>query len=371
MRVLLRDEATTISDGVRVASFDLEGRWMTYFDGRALYKRALAGEVHFRGRAGGRRLRRRLRRREAIAVHEAVLAFAAEAQKGAAAEVRSRLARILSWSPESLDAERDRFLRIYAPISILPPDRYLSVVLQATLGCTWNRCTFCSFYSGRPFQAKDAEDFRAHALAVRGFLGRALALRKGVFLADGNALALSLSRLTGLFDVVEEVFPGQPVYSFIDLYTGERHEEAFWRELRERGLAAVYVGMETGHDPLLAWLNKPGSASELVDFVSMLKGVGLGVGLIVMVGVGGRAFQAAHRKDTLSALSRMPLDREDVVFLSPFVEDPASVYAQRRLQASIEPIEGEALEAELAWFAKAVRAVGLRAARYDIREFLY
>ena len=355
----------------RVASFDLEGRLLTYYEDGVLYKRALDSSVHARTREGGRRRRFRVPRAKAREVFGRAREVAAARLEGARGEARSRLLRILEWTPERLLAEKERFDRVYKPIAILPPDRYFTVVLQATEGCTWNRCTFCSFYSGRPFSAKTPEAFAEHARAVRDFLGKNALLRRDVFLADGNALALSASRLLPVLEAARTTFPGRPVYGFIDLYSGERREEAFWRVLKEAGLKGVYVGMETGHDPLLAWLHKPGSQKELVGFVRTLKAAGLFVGLIVMVGAGGERYREPHFEDTLAALRAMPLSPRDLVFLSPFVEDPRSVYRERREAEGIRPLSEAEIEAELNRFAGAIRALGLRAARYDIREFLY
>jgi len=370
-RVALHPASTLVVGDGRVASFDLEGRLLTYFEDDTLYKRALDSHVHTRRRVGGRRVRGVLSDKDALSVFARARGLALASLPGARGEERRRLLDILAYTPKRLLAERERFSRVYKPIGILPPDRYFTIVLQATEGCTWNRCTFCSFYSGRPFAAKDPEAFQEHAQAVRAFLGRNALLRKDLFLADGNALALSAGRLLPILEAARAVFPGRPVYGFIDLFSGERHEPGFWKALKEAGLAGVYVGMETGHDPLLAWLNKPGSQGELLEFVRALKEAGLFVGLIVMVGAGGERFREAHFRDTLRALAAMPLMPSDIVFLSPFVEDPSSSYARLRAKEGIRALSEEEIEAELARLARAIRALGLRAARYDIREFLY
>ncbi|WP_293172375.1 radical SAM protein [Oceanithermus sp.] len=374
MRAECREASTLIHpDPQHVLSFDREGRLYTFYDDGILYKRALDSTLHWRRRApGGPRERGVLGPEEARSVFARVHAYARRAARELKGDCAERAAReIVPWTPERLAAERERFSAIYRPIAILPPDQYFAIVVQATEGCTWNKCTFCSFYQGRPFHAKTPEQLREHAEAVRDFLGRQLLLRRGVFLADGNALALSRSRLLPIFEAVREVFPGRPVFGFVDLYSGERHDPADWGELARLGLERVYVGMETGHDELLAFLNKPGSARELEAFVRELKGAGVSVGLIVMVGVGGRDYREAHARATLEALARMPLDRRDLVYLSPFVEHPDSVYARERAAAGLEPMSWDEIEAETARLAAEVRRLGVRAARYDIREFIY
>lgn len=128
------------------------------------------------------------------------------------------------------------------------PDAYLSVVLQATTGCTWNRCAFCSFYQDRPFQKRTPEAFREHIQAVLALLGRGRLLRRGVFLADGNALALS-EPLLPLLELVRAHFPGEPVMGFLDLFTGLKKAPSWWERLGGMGLRRVYIGLETGHAP--------------------------------------------------------------------------------------------------------------------------
>jgi hypothetical protein len=129
--------------------------------------------------------------------------------------------------------------------------------------------------------------------------------------------------------------------------------------------------METGLDELLAFLNKPGSAAELTAFVSELKAAGVAVGLIVMVGVGGREYAKSHAAATIDALAGMPLDGDDLVYLSPFVEHSGSQYARDRREAGLTPLSAAETEAELQKLALQIRALGTRAARYDIREFIY
>ncbi len=374
MRAECREASTLIHpDPEHVLSFDREGRLYTFYDAGTLYKRALDSTLHWRRRKpGGPRERGVLDAGAALEVFARVHAYArraaGELEADCAARVRSE---ILPWTPERLSGERERFEAVYRPIAILPPDQYFSIVVQATEGCTWNKCTFCSFYQGRPFHARSADELRAHAGAVREFLGRQLLLRRGVFLADGNALALSRARLLPIFEAVREVFPDRKIYGFVDLYSGERHDPADWGELAGMGLERVYVGMETGLDELLAFLNKPGSADELVTFTRQLKAAGVSVGLIVMVGVGGREYRVNHARATLAALARMPLDRRDLVYLSPFVEHPGSVYARERSAAGLTPMDWEEIESETARLAGEVRRLGVRAARYDIREFIY
>ncbi|UCF66333.1 MAG: radical SAM protein [Acidobacteriota bacterium] len=367
--------ATTISpDRSSVYSFDLEGRPLSWFENDCTYKRSLASRVHVRDRAGGRRRRWTLTGEQASERFAAVLERTAKTPRAALdEELRTRLEAILGWTPERLLEESRRFEATYEPVSILPPDQYLSVVLQATFGCSWNRCTFCSFYQNRAFRTRTPAEFRAHTEAVNDLLGRARHLRPRIFLADGNALMLSETRLRELMDIACEAFPDRPLAGFIDVFTGEKKLAAGWADLRERGLERVYVGLETGHDPLLAWINKPATTERAREFVFSLKAARVRVSVILMAGLGGRRFAEGHVRDSLDLVSRLPLEDKDIVYLSPFVLDERSAYAQRAVQEHITPLDETELQAQLETLRAGCRAAHphVRVAPYDIREFIY
>ena len=156
-----------------------------WFDGGRTFKRSMASEVHGRERRGGVRRRWVLDEPEARQQFAGLLERVAQAPRDRLAEaVRTRLDVIRSWTPERLLAERERFREAYPwPVTILPPDQYLSIVVQVTFGCTWNRCTFCSFYQDREFTARGTAELNDHLGKVVDLFGRSAALRRSLFLA--------------------------------------------------------------------------------------------------------------------------------------------------------------------------------------------
>ena len=379
--VAVQPGATVLSpDGTTVLSLDLEGRPRSWFSGGRTYKRSLASDVFGRRTVDGVRRRWRVPEAEATALFERGLAVVRDARSAIDVvpaarrpELAERLERALHWTPERLRAERERFLATYAPIAILPPDQYGAVVLQASFGCSWNRCTFCSFYQDRAFEVRSVADFAAHVSGVHDLLGRDAAARRGVFLADGNALVLANARLQPIFEAARAAFPGQPIAGFVDVFSGERKPASDWRELRELGLARVAIGVETGHDPLLAYLNKPGGADAAASFATLLKTAGLALQVILMAGVGGHRFAAGHVRDSARLLARLPLDERDVVYLSPFVVQPGSAYAARAEAEGLAPLSPVELSGQLADLRAAARASApaARVALYPIDEFVY
>jgi hypothetical protein len=295
------------------------------------------------------------------------------------------LDHILAWDVERLRVERATFNRIYRPISILPPDQYLALVLQAAEGCSWNRCTFCTFYHDRRFRIKPPDEFRHHARQVRQLLGESLALRKSVFLADANALIIPQPRLRELLRIVHEEFPIgaarseggaalQGIYSFLDIFGAEKKTLTDYRELREYGVRRIYIGLETGDDMLFALLNKPGSPGECIEAVQTIKEAGIDVGVIVLAGAGGDLFAAHHVEHSLAALDAMGLGSGDIIYLSPMHMSGDEEYVQQMRERGARALSHAETLAQVRLFKDTWKARGPERPRvtlYDIAGFIY
>src|SRR5690606_24474627 len=245
--------ATTLSpDRGTVIGFDLEGRPHHWLVEGETFKRSLSSDVFGRRSEAGVRRRWKVEPSDASALFRRASDVARAAQvaleRGAirvsgkaenASVLGGRVADMLRWRPERLEAERARYLRAYRPVGILPPDQYQSVVLQATYGCSWNRCTYCTFYQDRPFSVRAPEAFETHLTAVRALLGAAADARTSVFFGDGNALVLANRRLVPLMEMARTAFPGRPMAGFVDVFSGEKKRLDEWRALRALGLRSV------------------------------------------------------------------------------------------------------------------------------------
>lgn len=363
---------TTLSpDRSRVLSFDREGRLIGFFRDGLTYRRGLNSKVVVRWR-GGTRQRRWLSDPEAYNLYDEVYTLAEELVAESPEPLRERLREeILDWTPRQLLDEQRRFNAVYQPVPILPPDQYRSIVLQVTEGCTWNQCTFCDFYEGRRFRLRSLPQFQKHVQAVRRFFGKGLRMRRGIFLGDGNALALSTDRLVEYIEIIRTVFPDDPLYGFVDVFSGERHTVDAWRKLASLGLHRVYIGMESGSDSILRFINKPNTQAETIALVKDVKAAGLAVSPIVMVGIGGHKFRQEHEQATLQALRRMPLGEGDILYLSPFIQHPNSRYSSICADEGIVPLDELEIEAGIRAMSRETRSFGIKTSRYDIRDFLY
>jgi radical SAM superfamily enzyme YgiQ (UPF0313 family) len=383
--LLLGEASTVLSvDDTLVSSWDLAGRPYALVREDGTYRRGLDGRLLLKREAKGDlpRVRRRLTADEGTFVVEAARAEAMAARdaitptgstRAPDAEALDRLNVIASMTSAALRSDAERFLAVCGPVGILPPDQYLSLVVRATEGCSWNACTFCRLYAGVPFRAKSPAELARHVAALRSYFGRSLALRRSVFLGDANALCLAQERLRPLVEVVAEAFPGAPLFSFVDAWTGHRKTAQEWRACRALGLRRVSVGLETGDAGLLSWLGKPGTPDDAVQLVRSLHEGGLDVGVIVLVGVGGERFAAAHVARTVEVLDAMGLGSDDIVYLSEYVDDPMLAYGRHAAgDPELAPLAGDRARAQHEAIAEAVhRSPGPRLARYDLREFVY
>jgi hypothetical protein len=373
-----------------VFSYDLEGRlWTAFIDGIA-YRRGLDGKMIARWRKPGQNRERRWlspdeafeiegRARQQVATLYDGIQNGAVALRGELGTIGNRtLQRALAFDQTRSSDDAAHYHRVYKPVGILPPDQYMAVVLQATEGCSFNTCTFCTFYKDRPFRIKSPDEFRAHAAAVRDFLGDGLSLRRTIFLGDANSMVVPMAKLLPLMDMVHEVYDvGQlgGIYAFLDGFSGEKKSARDYAQLRERGLKTVYIGLESGHEPLLKFLQKPGRPQDAIKAVRALKAAGVAVGIIVLLGAGGHQYADGHVRDTIKVINAMKLDMDDIVYFSELLVDEGMIYAQDAYQSGLQPLtpeectaQGELIESQLTFSRRGGKP---HISRYDIREFIY
>jgi hypothetical protein len=388
--LLLGEASTVLSiDDRLVSSWDLAGRPYALVRETGTYRRSLDGGLLRKREAtvDSPRLRERLSaadgepvveaaRREAEASLAVIPRGSGWAGPEGSAGAVHRLRTIVAMDAASLREDASRFLAASGPVGILPPDQYLALVVRVTEGCSWNACTFCRLYRDVPFRFKSPDELERHIGALSTYFGPSLALRRSVFLGDANALCLAHDRLLPLVELVAARLPRRPLHSFVDAWTGARRPAAEWRAYAGLGLKRVYVGLETGDPPLLAWLEKPGSPQEAVDLVRTLREAGIAAGVIVLLGAGGERFADTHATRTAEVLSAMGLGPDDLVFFSEYVDDPGLAYGRRAAGAAdLQPLPAARCLEQRHAIERALRpadpARPPRSATYDIREFVY
>jgi radical SAM superfamily enzyme YgiQ (UPF0313 family) len=195
-----------------------------------------------------------------------------------------------------------------------------------------------------------------------------------VFLGAANALAVPMPRLVPLFDLVQTaVGPPDGIAAFVDGFTGTRKTAADYAALAQRGLRRLYLGLESGHDPLLAFVRKPATRAEAVATARAAKEGGVHLAVIVMTGLGGDRFATDHVRGTIAALNAMPLERGDLIYFSDLVEMPATAYPRLAAAAGIRALSADERRSQRESLSGGLRfgAPGPQIAHYDVREFVY
>lgn len=387
----LRPASLTLAqDEADVWAWDAAGRLYSVHESGRTYRRGLNGSVLAKWDANGVRHRERLEAdacdalvagaahlahdvRDAIA--EGRWQWGETPRPGERTAVVAMLDRCTRFDGATARADARRFHDVYRPVGILPPDQYLATLLQATEGCSFGTCTFCDLYHDR-YRVKNEDEFREHIVRVRAFLGESARLRsRGIFLGSANALAVPMTRLVPLLQEVAEAWGTSrpPVHAFVDGFTGERKSMTDYQRLAALGLRRVYIGLESGHDPLLAFVRKPATGEAVIATVRALKDAGLQAAIIVMLGLGGDRFADGHVTDTAAVLASMPLGHGDLIYFSDLVPIPDTPYPGTIVRAGIRPLTAEERAAQRHAILDRLRWPGPapQVATYDVREFVY
>jgi hypothetical protein len=394
---LKRGALTVALDAQTVLVLDRNGRLWSLFTQEHHFRRGLNGNILAKWTHKGKRQRRHLWPSECDLVirhvsfinlqlnHRLMLQAGspdkATESREAAYAIRQVLERAAAYDIPVTHADVDQYHQVYKPIGILPPDQYLALVVQATEGCSFNSCTFCTFYRDRPFRIRSIQELRSHITAARAFLGDSIHMRRGVFLADANALVVPQKQLVAMFETVNQELGGQQdIFAFLDGFSGQKKSAEDYAALAQRGLRRVYVGLESGHDPLLRWVHKPGKAADAVSAVRRMKAGGLSVGVIVMLGLGGSRYAEGHIRDTIKAVNEMALNRGDLLYFSEFI--PHTTSYETHLDApDLYPLPRQKMQAQREAIVAGLRfapaqpnmkqADRPKIATYNIREFIY
>lgn len=193
----------------------------------------------------------------------------------------------------------------YRGTVIRPPSEAHSYILQITYGCSHNRCTFCGTFLDKPFQSRKSEQiFEDIDLAQRTFPNT-----RRVFLADGDALALSNRRLIEILDRLNTGFPYlERVGCYANAQNITNKSTTELETLNRRGLKILYLGLESGCDEVLSHINKGANAAEMIAAVRKARATGMLVSIIGILGIGGSELSAQHAELTGKVVGQMDPD---------------------------------------------------------------
>ncbi|MCX7822884.1 MAG: radical SAM protein [Syntrophobacterales bacterium] len=193
----------------------------------------------------------------------------------------------------------------YEGIIIRPPSEAQSIIIQATVGCSHNKCTFCGTYKGVRFRIKDESTIEKDIVTA----SREFHFLKRVFLCDGDALIIPQKRLVWILSLIHKHMPW---IQRVGLYGNAKSilmksvEEL--RELKELGLGIIYLGVESGDPQVLKNIRKGVSPDRMIAAGNRVKEAGITLSVTVLLGIAGVEHSIEHARSTGWILSEIDPD---------------------------------------------------------------
>ena len=196
-----------------------------------------------------------------------------------------------------------------------PPSEADSLLIQATVGCPHNRCTFCMVYKdGVRFKVRPVEDVKADLRQARSVYGAGI---ETLFLPAGNTMAMPTDALCEICRFAKELFP---LLKRITVYGSSQyiHKKGpdDLKRLSEAGLSRIHVGLESGDDVILKRIKKGTRSAEQITAGQWVMAAGIQLSLYVILGIGGKERTFLHAEETARVLNAI---NPDFIRLRTFV----------------------------------------------------
>ena len=203
-----------------------------------------------------------------------------------------------------------------------PPSEANSLLLQATIGCSWNHCTYCATYHGKQYRVRPlSETLEDIAMAGQAFGDQ---VRK-VFVMDGDALVMELDQWEPILQALNGAFPNlRRVSCYATALNLLRKSEQELQRLRDLGLKLLYIGPESGDDITLKQIGKGASSADHVEAAAKARAAGMKQSLIFLLGAGGAERSVEHA--TASARLATAMDPEFLSTLTLMLIPSTPIY---------------------------------------------
>jgi radical SAM superfamily enzyme YgiQ (UPF0313 family) len=181
-----------------------------------------------------------------------------------------------------------------------PPSEANSIIFQVTLGCSFNKCSFCNMYRTKEYSERPWEEIKSEIDIV----SKSFPQTERIFLADGDAINLSTEKLVQILDYIKEKFPNLArisCYAMPKNLLQKSPDELTL--LNSKGLDMLYIGIETGNDTLLKKITKGATSKSIIDACNRAKKSGFIISCMIILGIGGKKYSMDHMKETARVVS--------------------------------------------------------------------
>ena len=206
-----------------------------------------------------------------------------------------------------------------------PPSEAYSLLVQVTIGCSHNKCTFCNMFKEKQFKVRNPEEVLEDLAWARSHYSRV----ERIFLCDGDALCLANHKLIRILDYIRENFPecGR-VTTYGRATDALRKTDEELRELREHGMTMVYLGAESGSARVLEMVNKGETREQLIQGVKRLENAGIKTSVTFISGLAGPDMWEEHAIETGKMIAEM--NASYVSLLTLMLQPPAPMLEDYR-----------------------------------------
>ena len=217
-----------------------------------------------------------------------------------------------------------------------PPSEANSYILQATIGCSWNHCTYCDMYRDKAFRVRDLAQTLADVELARGDAP----LTEKVFVADGDALILDFAHWEAVLSACRDAFPRlKRVSAYATAMNVVSKSPDELRRLRQLGLHLLYLGPETGDEATFKRIAKGAGFAQHVEAAQRLHAAGIAQSVIFLLGAGGVERSQAHAEGSARLLTEMNPDYASLLTLT-VVEGTPLAKLEARGQFELPSVEG-------------------------------
>lgn len=181
-----------------------------------------------------------------------------------------------------------------------PPSEANSIIFQVTLGCSFNKCSFCNMYRTKEYSERSWEEIKSEIDIV----SKSFPQTERIFLADGDAINLSTEKLVQILNYIKEKFRNLErisCYAMPKNLLQKTPDELTL--LNSKGLDMLYIGIETGNDILLKKITKGATSKSIIDACNRAKKSGFIISCMIILGIGGKKYSMDHMKETARVVS--------------------------------------------------------------------
>jgi len=290
---------------------------------------------------------------------------------------------------------------------IRPPSEATSLLIRVTRNCPWNKCAFCHTYLGSKFELRSVEEVKQDIQAMKNIadeitgISRKLGdggkisrdvLRKiynsrdssndcyytvaawlyfggeNVFLQDANSLILKTADLLEILNFLKEKFPGiKRITSYCRSHTAARKNADDFEQLRQAGLSRIHIGMESGCDEVLSFINKGVTAADHIKAGLNIKQAGIELSEYVMPGLGGVKWSSQHAVETARVLNAI---NPDFIRLRTLHVVPGTGLDELMQKGEFQPLKDDEIVQEIKLFIENLNLQGTYIASDHILNLL-